>query len=94
MALDNYIEMRDGVLDPKYALRKELSFELEQRMPNRFIPRYSMVMFHDQIPYAVSYQRGEIQKKLLEELTKNADKLEEIDFKHAEKLVASRLTPL
>jgi kynurenine 3-monooxygenase len=53
-----------------------------------------MVMFHDQIPYAVSYQRGEIQKKLLEELTKNADKLEEIDFKHAEKLVASRLTPL
>jgi len=94
MALDNYIEMRDGVLDPKFALRKELSFELEKRLPNQFIPRYSMVMFHEQIPYAVSYQRGEVQKKLLEELTKNANKLEEIDLNAAERVVASRLVPL
>jgi kynurenine 3-monooxygenase len=94
MALDNYIEMRDGVLDPKFALRKELSFELEKRLPNQFIPRYSMVMFHEKIPYAVSYQRGEIQKKLLAELTMNAEKLEEIDLNYAEKVVATKLAPL
>ena len=94
MALDNYIEMRDGVLDPKFALRKELSFELESRMPRRFIPRYSMVMFHDQIPYSVSQARGEIQKQLLEELTRNVDSIDQINLDDAEKLVMSSLTPL
>ena len=94
MALDNYIEMRDGVLDPKFALRKKLSFELEKRMPNRFIPRYSMVMFHDQIPYSVSYSRGEVQKKLLEELTRNVDSIDQINLDDAEKLVESLLPPL
>ena len=53
MALDNYIEMRDGVLDPKFALKKELSFELERRIPSHFIPRYSMVMFHENIPLSI-----------------------------------------
>jgi len=33
MALDNYIEMRDTVRDAKFALRKELAFELERRSP-------------------------------------------------------------
>ena len=94
MALDNYIEMRDGVLDPKFALRKKLSFELEKRMPNRFIPRYSMVMFHDQIPYSVSYSRGEVQKKLLEELTRNVDSIDQINLDDTEKLVESLLPPL
>jgi kynurenine 3-monooxygenase len=94
MALDNYIEMRDGVLDPKFALRKELSFELENRMPRRFIPRYSMVMFHDQIPYSVSQARGEIQKQLLDDLTKDIESFEQIDLDDAEKLVMSSLISL
>ncbi len=38
MALENYVEMRDTVRDPKFLLRKELSFELERRYPDRFIP--------------------------------------------------------
>ena len=75
-------------------LEKKLSFELEKRMPNRFIPRYSMVMFHDQIPYSVSYSRGEVQKKLLEELTRNVDSIDQINLDDAEKLVESLLPPL
>ncbi|HSD68071.1 MAG TPA: NAD(P)/FAD-dependent oxidoreductase, partial [Woeseiaceae bacterium] len=50
MALENYVEMRDTVRDPGFLLRKALAFELERRLPGRFIPRYSMVMFHDEIP--------------------------------------------
>jgi kynurenine 3-monooxygenase len=46
MALENYREMRDEVRDAKFELRAALSFELERRFPGRFIPRYSMVMFH------------------------------------------------
>jgi kynurenine 3-monooxygenase len=91
MALDNYIEMRDTVRDPKFALRKALAFELEQQLPEHFIPRYSMVMFHADIPYLVAQQRGEIQKALLEEFTQDASSLAEIDLQKASAAVISRL---
>lgn len=94
MALENYVEMRDTVRNPKYVLQKELGFELERRLPDRFIPRYSMVMFHAEIPYAVAQRRGAIQSALLEELTRDADALEQIDIDAAEREAASRLTPL
>ena len=34
MALENYLEMRDTVRDPKFQLQQELSLELERRFPN------------------------------------------------------------
>ena len=64
MAIENYIEMRDTVNDPDYKKRRQLEFELEQKFPDRFIPRYSMVSFH-QIPYADVYNRGKIQFNLM-----------------------------
>jgi kynurenine 3-monooxygenase len=94
MALENYVEMRDTVRDPKYKLRKELSFELERRLPGRFIPRYSMVMFHDEIPYAVAQQRGAVQQELLDDLVRNAARLDEIDMNAAEAMVRARLPSL
>ena len=94
MALENYVEMRDTVRDPKFALQKELAFELERRLPDRFIPRYSMVMFHDEIPYATAQQRGRVQAELLRELTLSADTLDEIDLNAAERLAADRLSLL
>ncbi len=94
MALDNYIEMRDTVRDPKFALRKALAFELEKRLPERFIPRYSMVMFHADIPYLTAQQRGEVQKALLEEFTAEADTLDEIDIDGAVAAATARLAPI
>lgn len=94
MALENYIEMRDTVRDPKYRLRKELSFILERRLPKRFIPRYSMIMFHDEIPYSVAQERGLAQHHLLEAITKDVDSIDEIDIDAAVKMVESRLPPV
>jgi len=94
MALENYIEMRDTVRNPKYILQKQLAFELERRLPSRFIPRYSMVMFHAEIPYATAQKRGTIQSELLDELTRDADDLGQIDIDAAEREASSRLTSL
>jgi kynurenine 3-monooxygenase len=94
MALDNYIEMRDTVRDPKFALRKALAFELERMLPERFIPRYSMVMFHADIPYLVAQQRGEVQKALLEEFTQNVDSLEDVNLDAAAAAATDRLKPI
>ena len=94
MALDNYIEMRDTVRDPKFALRKALAFELEQRLPGHFIPRYSMVMFHANIPYLVAQQRGEVQSALLEEFTATANTIDDVDVDAAATAVTNRLPPV
>ena len=87
MALENYIIMRDSVRDPRFQLKKELGFELERQFPDRFIPRYSMVMFH-RIPYAKVLRRGEQQNELLDELTRNATSLAEVDMDRAQALVS------
>lgn len=91
MALENYVEMRDTVRDPRFLLQKALAFELERRLPGRFIPRYSMVMFHHEIPYAEAQRRGALQQALLEELTKKARSLEDIDLDAAERIAEERL---
>ena len=67
MALENYIEMRDKVNDSQYRIRRKLELALENQFPDRFIPRYSMVSFH-QIPYSKVYQRGNLQLKIIEAL--------------------------
>ena len=68
MALENYTEMRDTVLDAGFVRRKAIAMELERRFPDRFIPRYSMVMFHPEIPYAEAQRRGKVQAEILVEL--------------------------
>ena len=95
MALDNYLEMRERVADPKFQLQQSLSLELERRFPQRFIPRYSMVMFHHEIPYRTALERGAIQAELLAGLTAvPVTTLAQVDFERAEREIRSRLTPL
>jgi kynurenine 3-monooxygenase len=57
MALENYVEMRATVLDPQYQARKRQAEELQKNDPS-FIPRYSMVMFHPEIPYQEALRRS------------------------------------
>jgi kynurenine 3-monooxygenase len=93
LALENYITMRDSVLDPRFQLKKLLGFELERRIPEVFVPKYSMVMFRN-IPYHVVKRRGEQQEVLLERLIGPAGKLAEIDLKAAESVTKRELAPI
>ncbi|MGE5626117.1 MAG: FAD-dependent oxidoreductase [Bacillota bacterium] len=90
MALENYVEMRDAVRDPRFQLQKQLGFLLEERHPGVFVPRYSMVMFHH-LPYAEARHRGEIQQRILDALTEGADQLERVDLGRADALVRDGL---
>jgi kynurenine 3-monooxygenase len=93
MALDNYIEMRDLVDDPQYLLQRQCERQLAQRHPERFIPRYSMVTF-SRLPYDTAYQRGKIQKDILQSITAGCTSLEDIDWQAADALVLEKLKPL
>jgi kynurenine 3-monooxygenase len=94
MALENFLEMRDTVRDPKFLLRKSLSFELERRFPDRFIPRYSMVMFHHEIPYRLAFERGELQAVVLRQLTDGVETLEQISTEAMREAVHAHLPPI
>ena len=90
MALENYVTMRSSVSDPKFQLKKEIGFKLEKRIPDRFVPRYSMVMFH-LLPYASAFERGKVQQAILDELVQGIDDINDVDFELAKSLVEERL---
>ena len=94
MALENYTEMRDTVLDAGFVRRKAIAMELERRFPDRFIPRYSMVMFHPEIPYAEAQRRGTVQAEILQEFDSKRDASGATDAQLAETLVKERLAPI
>jgi kynurenine 3-monooxygenase len=94
MALENYVEMRESVRSPEFQLQKALSLEMERRFPERFVPRYSMVMFRADIPYSTAYERGAIQARILEELTRDRTDLQQVDFELAQQLIEKRLAPI
>jgi kynurenine 3-monooxygenase len=81
-------------VDPNFQLQQALALALEKRFPRRFIPRYSMVMFHYKIPYRIAMERGAIQARLLAELSAGAATLADVDFERAEREIKARLAPL
>jgi kynurenine 3-monooxygenase len=94
MALENYVEMRDTVRDPRFERFKSLSVDLERRFPDRFIPRYSMVMFHPEIPYAEALRRGTVQAQILSELDAAAIAGKIIEPDAVRSLIETRLPAL
>ena len=86
MALDNYTQMRSSVIDDRYLLKRALAMELERRWPQRFIPRYSMVMFHT-MPYAKAQETAARQDLVMEQLLSGVGSVEEVDFEFADRLL-------
>jgi len=95
MALENYLEMRERVADRQFQLQQALSLELERRFPRQFIPRYSMVMFHHEIPYRAALERGSTQAEILADLTAGTvAAVADVDFARAASEIAAKLAPV
>jgi kynurenine 3-monooxygenase len=93
MSLANYTEMRDGVADPHYLLKRELAAALTRRAPDHFMSRYRMVSFTS-FPYAVCVERDQAQTALVEDLLQGHDSLDDIDLAAAAERARSILPPL
>ncbi|MBI3659719.1 FAD-dependent monooxygenase [Candidatus Acetothermia bacterium] len=93
LALENFIEMRDRVADPKFLFKKKVEHALEKKYPDLFVPKYSMVTFH-RLPYSVALSRGRIQDRILSELCGSIEQIEDLDWRKAEQLIKRELIPL
>ncbi len=85
LAMENFVEMRDSVADPKFQLRKKIEAKLHELYPNDWIPLYSMVTFSD-MGYAEAYAQGKLQEVIMNRvmshplITENWDKLDYEDI--------------
>jgi kynurenine 3-monooxygenase len=93
LALENFVEMRDHVADPRFLFRKKVELALEARYPRHFVPKYAMVTFH-RVPYSVALSRGKIQDRLLAELCDPIASIEDLDWKKADYLIRRDLIPM
>jgi kynurenine 3-monooxygenase len=93
MAVDNFVEMRDHVADPRFLFRKRVELALEAKYPRVFVPKYAMVTFH-RVPYATALTRGQIQDRLLTELCDGIERIDDLDWNKADRLIQRELTPL
>jgi kynurenine 3-monooxygenase len=93
LAVENFVEMRDKVADPRFLFRKKVELALEGKFPELFVPKYAMVTFH-RVPYSVAAERGRIQDRMLGELCEHISRIEDLDWQKADTLVRRDLTPL
>lgn len=87
MALENFIEMRDLVADPKFQLKRGIEQMLEKNFPEQYKSRYALVTF-SRTPYSEVYQRGVENQKILEKLSEGISEVSQLDLKLAEKLLS------
>jgi kynurenine 3-monooxygenase len=93
LAVENFVEMRDRVADPRFLFKKKAELALEAKFPGHFVPKYAMVTFH-RVPYSVAASRGQVQDRILAELCDPIERIEDLDWHKAHELIHRELTPL
>ena len=93
LAVENFVEMRDRVADPRFLLRKKVELVLENKYPRRFVPKYAMVTFH-RVPYSTALERGRVQDGILGQLCDPIQSVEDLNWNSADTLIHSQLAPL
>ncbi len=93
MALENYVEMRDSVVDPHYLARRKLGALFTARAPQHYMARYRLVSF-TRLPYAYAMERGRLQDAFVRKLLGDATDIDGIDADAAVAALRATLPPL
>jgi len=68
LALNNFVEMRDKVADPKFLLQKKIEAAFSKKYPGKWTPAYAQVTFSPQIRYSEALQNSIKQEKIMQEI--------------------------
>jgi kynurenine 3-monooxygenase len=91
MALNNFIEMRDKVADPKFLLQKKIEARLYHKYPDKWIPAYSQVTFSPHIRYSEALERGNRQEAIMQQVMKIDNIESKWESEAIEQFILSRL---
>lgn len=91
LALNNFIEMRDKVADPKFLLQKKIEAHFSGKHPDKWTPAYSQVTFSPHIRYSEALRNGYRQDNIMKDIMELADIREIWDSERVEKMILDRI---
>ncbi len=68
LALNNFVEMRDKVADPRFLLQKKIEAAFSRKYPGTWIPAYSQVTFSPHIRYSEALQNSIKQEAIMRQV--------------------------
>jgi kynurenine 3-monooxygenase len=68
LALNNFIEMRDKVGDPKFLLQKKIEAAFSKKHPDKWTPAYTQVTFSPQIRYSDALKNSVRQEAIMQQV--------------------------
>ena len=68
LALNNFVEMRDKVADPKFLLQKKIEASFSKKHPDKWIPAYSQITFSPQIRYSTALKNSIRQEGIMQQV--------------------------
>lgn len=68
LALNNFVEMRDKVADPKFLLQKKIEADFSKKNPDKWVPAYSQVTFCPHIRYSDALINSRRQDAIMQQI--------------------------
>ena len=94
LALNNFVEMRDKVADPKFLLQKKIETAFSKKYPDKWIPLYSQVTFSPQIRYSDALVNGQKQEAIMQQIMAMPDIENKWQDEAIEKIILEKINNL
>lgn len=91
LAVENYVEMRDKVADPKFLLQKKIEARFSEKYPDKWTPLYAMVTYHTDMRYSQALQKGRAQEAIMQKIMAIKDIEKKWDSEEVEKMILKHL---
>jgi kynurenine 3-monooxygenase len=92
LALNNFVEMRDKVADPKFLLQKKIEAAFSKNHPDKWIPAYSQVTFSPHIRYSQALVNGRKQEAIMQQVMAIPDIENKWQDEEVERFILEKLT--
>ncbi len=91
LAIENYIEMRDKVADPKFLLQKKIEARFSEKHPDKWTPLYVMVTYRTDMRYSEALSKGNEQEEIMKKVMALPDIEKKWDSEAVEKMMLKEL---
>ena len=91
LAINNFVEMRDKVGDPKFLLQKKIEANVSKKYPGKWIPAYAQVTFSPHIRYSEALKNGINQEKIMKDIMSLPDIENNWQHEEIEKMILKKI---
>ena len=87
LGLNNFVEMRDKVADPKFLLQKKIEAAFSKKYPGKWTPAYAQVTFSPHIRYSDALRNSIRQEAIMQEVMAMPDIEDKWDSEEVEEMM-------